>query len=106
MLFQPHLFSRTLHLHAEFAEALAVADTVCVTEIYPAREQPLPGFSAKLVVDSLCRRRAGMPVMYAPRLDDAPAMIAPGARPGDVVVTMGAGDVGRAIAPLAERLRP
>ncbi|MCY4088048.1 MAG: Mur ligase domain-containing protein [Actinomycetia bacterium] len=106
VLFQPHLFSRTLHLHAEFAEALAAADAVCVTEIYPAREQPLAGVTAKLIVDSLCRYRPGMPVMYAPELEDAPAMVAAGAVPGDIVVTMGAGDVARAIPLFAERFRP
>ena len=48
VLFQPHLYSRTLHLAHEFAVALAGADAVCVTEIYPAREQPLPGVSGRL----------------------------------------------------------
>ena len=43
VLFQPHLYSRTLHLAHEFAVALAAADAVCVTDIYPAREEPLPG---------------------------------------------------------------
>src|SRR5207248_9450369 len=50
VLFQPHLYSRTLHLAHEFAVALAAADAVCVTEIYPARERPLPGGSGRLIV--------------------------------------------------------
>ena len=104
VIFQPHLFSRTLHLHSEFADALAASDTVCVTEIYAAREEPMPGVSGKLIVDALCRRRPGMPVMYAPQLDDAAAMIAARVKPGDTVITMGAGDVGRAALALAERL--
>ncbi len=52
-LFQPHLYSRTLHLAHDFAVALAGADAVCVTEIYPAREAPLPGVSGRLIVDEL-----------------------------------------------------
>jgi len=53
VLFQPHLYSRTRHLAAELAEALAAADDVTVTDIYPAREEPLPGVTGKLVVDAL-----------------------------------------------------
>ena len=65
-LFQPHLYSRTLHLAHGFAEALAGADAACVTEIYPAREEPLPGVSGRLIVDELARRRPGMRIGWAP----------------------------------------
>ena len=60
VLFQPHLYSRTAYMAHEFGAALAAADAVCVTEIYPAREQPLPGVTARLVVDALAARRPGM----------------------------------------------
>src|SRR5205823_4782726 len=56
-LFQPHLYSRTLHLAHEFAVALADADAACVTEIYPARERPLPGVRGRLIVEELGRVR-------------------------------------------------
>src|SRR5262249_35752849 len=54
-VFQPHLYSRTRYLAHEFARALAEADAVCVTEIYPARETPIPGVSGRLIVDELAR---------------------------------------------------
>jgi UDP-N-acetylmuramate--alanine ligase len=96
-LFQPHLYSRTLYLAHEFAAALAAADAVCVTEIYPAREQPVAGVSGKLVVDELARIRPGMTIGWAPALDDAAKIVRSWARPGDTVVTLGAGDVERAL---------
>jgi UDP-N-acetylmuramate--alanine ligase len=104
-LFQPHLYSRTLHLADALAAALAGADIACVTEIYPAREDPIPGVSGKLVVDRLTELRPGMRVGWAPGLADAAALVAGEARPGDVVLTIGAGDVDDALALLEERLR-
>src|SRR5262249_29880587 len=56
VLFQPHLYSRTRHLAAEFADALAAADDVTVVDVYPAREQPVPGVTGKLIVDQLSDR--------------------------------------------------
>jgi UDP-N-acetylmuramate--alanine ligase len=92
-LFQPHLYSRTLHLAHDFAVALAAADAVCVTDIYAAREEPLPGVTGKLIVDELSQVRPGMRVGWAPALDEAAALVARWARPGDTVLTLGAGDV-------------
>jgi UDP-N-acetylmuramate--alanine ligase len=98
-LFQPHLYSRTLHLVHGFAESLAGADGVCVTEIYPAREEPVQGVSGRLIVDELAGLRPGMRIGWAPALEDAARIVAGWARPGDTVLTLGAGDVDRA-APL------
>jgi UDP-N-acetylmuramate--alanine ligase len=92
-VFQPHLYSRTLFLAYEFARALATADGVCVTEIYPAREEPIPGVSGRLIVDELARVRPGMPLAWTPALADALTVVRSWAQPGDVVVTLGAGDV-------------
>ncbi|HET7353692.1 MAG TPA: cyanophycin synthetase [Gaiellaceae bacterium] len=103
-LFQPHLYSRTLHLAHGFAEALASADAACVTEIYPAREEPLPGVSGKLIVDELARRRPGMHIGWAPGLGDAARLVATWARPGDTVITLGAGDVDSAAPLILEAL--
>jgi UDP-N-acetylmuramate--alanine ligase len=103
-LFQPHLYSRTLHLASDFGEALAAADAVCVTEIYPAREEPLPGVTGRLVVDELARRRPGMRIGWAPALEDAARIVAGWARPGDTVLTLGAGDVDRAASLILEAL--
>ncbi len=102
VLFQPHLYSRTRHLAGELAGALAAADEAVVTEIYPAREQPLPGVSGKLVVDALSDR--GVLPAWIPDLDRAAGYLARRARPGDVVLVLGAGDVDRAPALIAGRL--
>jgi UDP-N-acetylmuramate--alanine ligase len=105
VLFQPHLYSRTIHLARELAEALAGADVACVTEIYAAREEPVNGVSGKLIVDRLVEIRPGMLVGWAPALDAAAALVAERARPGDLVLTVGAGDVDRAVPLILDRLR-
>ena len=105
VLFQPHLYSRTLYLAHELASALATADVVCVTEIYAAREDPIPGLSGKVVVDRLSELRPGMPIAWAPRIEDAAAIVAMEARPGDLVLTIGAGDVDRTGDWILDRLR-
>jgi UDP-N-acetylmuramate--alanine ligase len=91
--FQPHLYSRTAASAHEFGGALAGADEVVVTEIYAARERPQPGVTAKLVVDALSERRPGMPLAYMPALADAAAYLRGRLREGDLVLTVGAGDV-------------
>ncbi|HXH97013.1 MAG TPA: cyanophycin synthetase [Gaiellaceae bacterium] len=104
-LFQPHLYSRTLHLVHEFAEVLAAADAVCVTEIYAAREEPLRGVSGRLIVDELTRLRPGMRVGWAPSVEQGARVVAGWARPGDTVLTLGAGDVDRAAPLIVEAFR-
>jgi UDP-N-acetylmuramate--alanine ligase len=103
-LFQPHLYSRTLHLAHGFAQALAAADAACVTEIYPAREEPVPGVSGRLIVDELAQLRPGMRIGWAPALEDAVRLVAGWAWPGDTVLTLGAGDVDRAAQLILEAL--
>jgi UDP-N-acetylmuramate--alanine ligase len=103
-LFQPHLYSRTLHLAHEFAVALAGADAVCVVDVYPARETPLPGVTGRLIVEKLAQVRPGMRVAWVPLLEDAVPLVAGWARAGDTVLTLGAGDVDRAAPLLLEAL--
>jgi UDP-N-acetylmuramate--alanine ligase len=103
-LFQPHLYSRTVNLVHEFAVALASADAVCVTEIYAAREEPLPGVSGRLIVEELARVRPGMPIAWTPALDDGARVMSSWAQTGDTVLTLGAGDVDRAAPLLLELL--
>jgi UDP-N-acetylmuramate--alanine ligase len=103
-LFQPHLYSRTRHLARETAAALAGADVVAVTEIYAAREEPVAGVSGKLVLDALAELRPGMPLGWTPRVEDGARFVARRARPGDVVLTVGAGDVDRAAPLVLEEL--
>jgi UDP-N-acetylmuramate--alanine ligase len=95
VLFQPHLYSRTRHLAEELAEALARADDVTVTDVYPAREQPVPGVTGKLVVDALSDR--GVLAAYTPTVEQGAARLARRVQPGDVLLVIGAGDVDRAV---------
>jgi UDP-N-acetylmuramate--alanine ligase len=104
VLFQPHLYSRTRHLAREFGAALSAADAVCVTDVYPAREQPVEGVSGKLIVDAIAERRPGMTVGWTPAVADGARLLARSARPGDVVLTVGAGDVDRGAAIILEEL--
>ena len=104
VLFQPHLYSRTRHLGRELGEALTAADAAVVTEIYAAREEPVPGISAKLLVDRAAEVRPGMPIAWAPELADAARLAALLARPGGLVLTAGAGNVDSAIPLLRKEL--
>jgi UDP-N-acetylmuramate--alanine ligase len=103
-LFQPHLYSRTVNLVHEFAVALAAADAVCVTEIYAAREEPLPGVTGRLIVEELASVRPGMLIAWMPVLEEGARLVAAWARAGDTVLTLGAGDVDRMAARLLELL--
>ena len=89
--FQPHLYSRTRDFAAEFGTALALADVVMVLDVYGAREDPLPGVTGALIAQSV-PLPAGC-VHYEPYWAQVPVLLADLARPGDVVITMGAGDV-------------
>jgi UDP-N-acetylmuramate--alanine ligase len=102
VLFQPHLYSRTRHLAHELGAALSTADGACVTEIYRAREQPVDGVTGKLVVDAL---RPGLRAGWAPSVEEGARLVAAWTRPGDLVLTVGAGDVERAGRLVLEALR-
>ena len=88
VVFQPHLYSRTATFAREFGEALSLADEVFVLDVYAAREQPLAGISGATIAEHVT-----VPVHYLPDFSTVAAAVAAAARPGDVVVTMGAGDV-------------
>jgi len=92
-VFQPHLFSRTRYLQREFGRALALADETIVTDIFPAREEPEPGITGKLIVDAYLAERPGGPVWYLPRIPDIVRHLEGRVREGDLVLTIGAGDV-------------
>jgi UDP-N-acetylmuramate--alanine ligase len=92
-VFQPHLYSRTQVLWREFGRALATADLIVVTDVYGAREQPIPGVTGKLIVDSVCESVPGRPVAYLPRLNDAARYLRDVLRPEDLVLSLGAGDI-------------
>jgi len=103
-IFQPHLYSRTRDFHLEFGKALASADVVWVTAIYPAREEPLPGVDAGLVERSA--RAAGAPEVHLhPSLETLSDAVAPTLRPGDLCLTLGAGSIEGTGPAIVERLR-
>jgi UDP-N-acetylmuramate--alanine ligase len=104
VLFQPHLYSRTRHLARELGQALAAAAAVAVADVYPARETPVDDVSGRAVVDALADERPGMPVAWTPALADGARFLARRARPGDAVVTIGAGDVDGVVPLLLEVL--
>lgn len=88
VVFQPHLYSRTEPLIQEFADALSLADFVVLTDIYPAREDPIPGVSSLRIVE-----RLGKPNCYIPSRHLLPRKVADLLQEGDVVVSMGAGNI-------------
>jgi UDP-N-acetylmuramate--alanine ligase len=101
-VFQPHLYSRTARQAAEFGAALAAADEVVVLDVYPARERPedFPGVTGLLVAQAAADAAAGRPVAWLRSFAQAEALLSLRMREGDLVLTLGAGDVdalGRAL---------
>jgi UDP-N-acetylmuramate--alanine ligase len=101
--FQPHRYSRTAQLMPEFAAALAAADEVVLTDIYPAGEEPIPGVDVEALAAAVNRRRA-RPVSVVRALDRVAAAVAALAAPGDLVITLGAGSIGGVAALLVTEL--
>ena len=88
VIFQPHLYSRTRDFYADFADSLSLADEVILTDIYPAREEPIPGVTSQLILDRLHKDVAGRLC----RKEDLPALLRQD--PGlEVVIVLGAGDI-------------
>jgi UDP-N-acetylmuramate--alanine ligase len=100
-IFQPHLFSRTRIFAADFGAALAKADEVLVLDVYAAREDPEPGVTGQLVSDAV----PGGGAMFVPDRAAVPAVVVGLAKPGDLVLTMGAGDVTALGPQIVETLR-
>jgi UDP-N-acetylmuramate--alanine ligase len=93
VVFQPHRFTRTLHLHGEFLEAFADADVLLVTDIYPAGELPIPGVHARTLAEGIAAR-GHRNVRYVSDRTELVDRVLETVRPGDLVLTLGAGDVG------------
>jgi UDP-N-acetylmuramate--alanine ligase len=103
-VFQPHLYSRTRQLWPEFGRALAVADRVVVTDVFAAREAPEPGVSGQLIVDGVHQAAPTLPVVYEPDRGALALRAVEVAEPGDLVLTMGAGDITTLAAEIAHVL--
>jgi UDP-N-acetylmuramate--alanine ligase len=91
-VFQPHLFSRTRDFAREFGEALALADVVWVTDVFPAREAPIPGVTGRTIVETV-QAAGARSVEYVPELEKVAHAVAAESRVGDVVLTLGAGSI-------------
>jgi len=103
VLFQPHRFTRTRDLLQEFPAAFRQADRLFLTDIYPAGEAPIPGVTGEQLAEAI--RAAGAPPMtYVPRKEQLVETVLPQLKPGDVVVALGAGDIGQIGKALYERL--
>ena len=101
-VFQPHLYSRTRSMGSQLGVALSVADLVVVTDVYPAREAPIQGVTGEVVVRAA--RRAGVTVEWVPDKADLAAHLEAIVHGGDVVITIGAGDITEVGPALIERL--
>ncbi len=102
--FQPHLYSRTRDFHLDFGRALAAADVVWVTDVFPAREAAIPGVTGDLVARA-AESAGARNVRYHASVDDLPAALAKDLRAGDTLLTLGAGSVERVGAEVLSRLQ-
>jgi UDP-N-acetylmuramate--alanine ligase len=93
VVFQPHRYSRTASLWRDFASAFDGADALILTDVYPAGEAPIAGVSGRLVVHAVVDASPTLPVTYLPRAADLVDVPRRFARPGDLVLTLGAGDL-------------
>jgi UDP-N-acetylmuramate--L-alanine ligase/UDP-N-acetylenolpyruvoylglucosamine reductase len=104
LLFQPHRYTRTQALKEEFGRALALADAVVVTEVYPASEDPIPGVSGRLIADAASAAGCAHAI-YIPGREEAGREVGRLLRPGDLLVTLGAGNIHEQGAVLAKDLQ-
>lgn len=103
-VFQPHRYSRTMHLKEEFGRAFGEADTVIITDVYSAGEAPIAGISGETVVEEI-KKNAGKQVVYIPKKEEITDHLIDIVREGDIVLTMGAGDIHLIGKELYSRLR-
>ncbi len=104
VLFQPHRYSRTKHLIEDFGKAFHQADHVHILDIYAASESPIEGVSSHTLIDRV-RSYGHRSAEYAPSLDEGVAAIVAAAQPGDLVITLGAGNVSQAADKIVQQLK-
>ena len=92
-VFQPHRYSRTQALHGDFGASFDNADRIVITDVYGAGEQPVPGVTGKLISDAVCAHLPGRSVAYLPHHGELVAYLRASSRPGDALLTLGAGDI-------------
>ena len=92
-VFQPHRYSRTQTLHDAFGASFRPADRIVITDVYGAGESPVPGVTGKLISDAVCAHLPGRTVAYLPHHGELVAYLRASSRPGDALLTLGAGDI-------------
>jgi UDP-N-acetylmuramate--alanine ligase len=92
-VFQPHRYSRTQALHESFGASFGAADRIVITDVYGAGESPVPGVTGKLISDAVCAHLPGRAVAYLPHHGELVAYLRASSRPGDALLTLGAGDI-------------
>jgi len=102
VIFQPHRYTRTLHLLEEFGRAFGEADSIFVLDIYPASEAPIPGVTGQAVAEKISAH--GKPARYVSSFDDAANAVSSIAQPGDMVLTLGAGNISQLSPLILEKL--
>lgn len=103
-VFQPHRYTRTAILGERFGEAFSEADVIIVSDIYSAGEQPIEGISANIIISAI-EKHEGRKVVYLPTRQDIVNYLAQTARTGDMILTLGAGDIWNAGVELVNRLK-
>jgi UDP-N-acetylmuramate--alanine ligase len=91
-VFQPHLYSRTRDFYEDFGKSFLLADVLIVTDVYPAREEPIQGITGELIVNA-AKQFGHKEAHYIQDKKKVPAFLKSTVKPGDIVVTMGAGDI-------------
>ncbi|MEM9517647.1 MAG: hypothetical protein AAGA42_22565 [Actinomycetota bacterium] len=92
-MFQPNRFNRIAEMWAEYRDAFAAADLVVLTDIYSSGTTPIPGVTGKLIVNAVAEAHPEQRLVWLPRRDDLVSFVAGEARAGDVVISMGCGDI-------------
>ena len=105
-VFQPHRYSRVATVAPQFADAFEGADIVVLADIYAAGEQPRPGVSSKLVLDAIVGKHPEARAVYVPNHDDLVTYLRTILRPGDLCLTLAAGDLTNLAAELGVGERP
>jgi UDP-N-acetylmuramate--alanine ligase len=104
-VFQPHRYTRTEAMWRELGQSLQAADVIVLTDVYAAGESPIPGVTGKLVVDAASEAAPGKRIVYLPRRSEVAPFLAREIRDGDLVLTLGAGDITMVGDETLERLR-
>lgn len=104
-IFQPHRFTRTMHLRKEFGECFSFADVVIITDVYSAGENPIPGISGETIADEVKKNNKNQLVQYIPKKQDITNSVLDMVKDGDLVITIGAGDIHVIAKEIYSRLR-